>query len=711
MYRFIKFIWILFTLWIVFFIIFDEKNNFLEPNIVSNSNLWTISTVDYAKNKNADLIKLYEWYGSGEILKASRDDQKLYKNSSLIRLYSGFWNPIFLAKWIWVDVWFISTLHKSNYSDKVLTNVDSWNPIYGLLTNRTNFQSVKLYEWSIHNIQILKARLSGDVVETWEVATNLNLHYHNIKLLKWINKSDSEVKKIDAYKGWSHVIVLWKGIEKEKSKVSVQIYDFPRISIALSKWIKKELPRRSVNPYEKTNIGIKLYKGAAIVPELSFEDIKSLENARINAELMEQLFVDDNIDVNSLESENDEFLQKVFEETLDPKVMNLIVETYLDEYQFVKAKKFIESLSGENLSELDPVLNLRVTFNSFQLSSDKAEENLNLVVQSYKSQNKISIEDSLRYQWVLALMQKDYTQFLELASGFKTENHKAFSEKIQDLKDQTDKQMWMPKYYLDTLVSVELFNQWFFQPAKVLALSSLAQNTKYILPYQVLAYANFLTNSRDTSIEYLKKLVDLDPNNAEKYRFLMWIAYYRDEKYEQSVLMLSMIKNEKLRLDAERYLIRNYVILDQKNKLISSRSRILWYENLTSSDFYTYFYEAFFHPYSEWKKFEIYAYDRDLAEKMLRVCNIRLQWDENVVCTYGYIWKNISLWEFDNLEQSLLQLVRDYPQWYLYHALGEYYLQQEDLDKAKLYLLKAAGMSQTNEETSQLKIMLQNAMS
>jgi hypothetical protein len=55
----------------------------------------------------------------------------------------------------------------------------------------------------------------------------------------------------------------------------------------------------------------------------------------------------------------------------------------------------------------------------------------------------------------------------------------------------------------------------------VLALYSLQQNSSYILPYQVLAYANFLTNSWDTSVEYLKKLVDLDPNNAEKYRFLM----------------------------------------------------------------------------------------------------------------------------------------------------------------------------------------------
>ena len=79
----------------------------------------------------------------------------------------------------------------------------------------------------------------------------------------------------------------------------------------------------------------------------------------------------------------------------------------------------------------------------------------------------------------------------------------------------------MPEYYFDTLVSLELFNNGFFQPAKVIALTSLQRNSNYILPYQVLAYANFLTNSWDTSAEYLKKLIELDPNNAEKYRFLM----------------------------------------------------------------------------------------------------------------------------------------------------------------------------------------------
>jgi hypothetical protein len=99
------------------------------------------------------------------------------------------------------------------------------------------------------------------------------------------------------------------------------------------------------------------------------------------------------IDVNTLESENDEFLQRIFQETKDIDVMNLIVETYLDEYQFVKAKKFIESLSQTYLTSLKPSLNLRVVFNSFSLSSKTISETLTVTIQNYLSKNQISTED------------------------------------------------------------------------------------------------------------------------------------------------------------------------------------------------------------------------------------------------------------------------------------------------------------------------------
>ncbi|MEI8253747.1 MAG: hypothetical protein WCG25_08650 [bacterium] len=43
----------------------------------------------------------------------------------------------------------------------------------------------------------------------------------------------------------------------------------------------------------------------------------------------------------------------------------------------------------------------------------------------------------------------------------------------------------------------------------------------YILPYQLLAYSHFLTNDRETSIDYLFKLIDINPAKEENYKFLI----------------------------------------------------------------------------------------------------------------------------------------------------------------------------------------------
>jgi hypothetical protein len=77
--------------------------------------------------------------------------------------------------------------------------------------------------------------------------------------------------------------------------------------------------------------------------------------------------------------------------------MNLIVENYLNEYQFVKAKKFIENLSSEYYDDLNAQLNLRVMFNSFALTSKTTNANLTSLVQDYVSKNTISAEDKNRY--------------------------------------------------------------------------------------------------------------------------------------------------------------------------------------------------------------------------------------------------------------------------------------------------------------------------
>jgi len=531
----------------------------------------------------------------------------------------------------------------------------------------------------------------------------------------WVEAEDA-LYKVERYEYPLHIIKIKDAVKMDFSTENSNINHTMNKRVMLSSYSSDANDKINQNPvlfkvdkYQFSRHYLNLRVWIAIKHEFVVNDVED-ESNWLPDSMLENLLKNDEIDLNSLESENDEFLQKVFEKTRDINVMNLIVETYLNEYQFVKAKKFIEDLPEDYRDKLKPSLNLRVAFNSFSLSSKTNNESLTSLIHGYSSKNEISTEDKNRYLWVIALMDRNYDNFFEISKWFTSAANKAFSVKLQWYKDQIDKQMWMPAYYFDTLVSLELFNQWLFQPAKVLSLYSLQQNSEYILPYQILSYANFLTNSWDTSIAYLKKLVDLDPNNAEKYRFLMWVVFYRDEKYEQSVVMLSMIKDEKLRLDTQRYLINNYLKLDQKTKLISSRNKLLWYENLIASDFYTYFYETFFHPYSQWEEFQLYAYDTELANKMLRICSIILNNEEKAVCTYGTIGRNIALWQFNGLEQYLLDLVAEYPQWYLYQALWDYYIQQWDLEKAKAYLIKAISLTPKKSERSQIKKLLQDTM-
>jgi uncharacterized protein YpmS len=103
--------------------------------------------------------------------------------------------------------------------------------------------------------------------------------------------------------------------------------------------------------------------------------------------------MNDEIDVKELKSGSDEFLQKVFQVTRDTSVMNLIVENYLNEYQFINAKRFVDNLPQMYRDDLKPSLNLRLSFNSFSLSSKTTNETLASLIQTYQSKNMVSDED------------------------------------------------------------------------------------------------------------------------------------------------------------------------------------------------------------------------------------------------------------------------------------------------------------------------------
>ena len=87
----------------------------------------------------------------------------------------------------------------------------------------------------------------------------------------------------------------------------------------------------------------------------------------------------------------------------------------------------------------------------------------------------------------------------------------------------------------------------------------MGNNKNYVLPYQVLAYSNFLTHNREAAKDYFLKLADFDASNAFLYKFLIGICYYRYADYDQSLLYLNQVTDPGLQIDVYRYMLLSYI--------------------------------------------------------------------------------------------------------------------------------------------------------
>ena len=118
----------------------------------------------------------------------------------------------------------------------------------------------------------------------------------------------------------------------------------------------------------------------------------------------------------------------------------------------------------------------------------------------------------------------------------------------------------------------------------------------------------------------------------------------------------------------------------------------------------------FFVPYAKGEEFSFYEKNSLLAKNYLKVCGHLLKGDEKVVCEYGEVGLFLAMDQLEQAESLLLSLVEQYPQGYLYQALGELYLKKDDTQNARMYLLKAVGMANSVEERFQIKSLLQKVI-
>jgi len=137
----------------------------------------------------------------------------------------------------------------------------------------------------------------------------------------------------------------------------------------------------------------------------------------------------------------------------------------------------------------------------------------------------------------------------------------------------------------------------YFSIAKRLSLRALSLNQKYILPYQVLAYTNFLTNNWEAAKDYFLKLSSFDPQNTRIYTFLIGVSYYWHGDYDHAILYLNQVTDPSLQTDTQRYMLLSYIAHEDESNTTRIFNNMLGQPNLQPSDFMLFFDYMLYTPF------------------------------------------------------------------------------------------------------------------
>ena len=455
------------------------------------------------------------------------------------------------------------------------------------------------------------------------------------------------------------------------------------------------LDQKEIPPLIEENVVVEM--------ENEKKEIQSPQSSELESLNVDKISLDD---LSSKVSNRIEILKSLYKKTGDEKVLKVLVDELLANYQFDEVRNYMTDVDIFSSSVIDKQSYIYTYINTLAITDPNSMKNFINFIEQMKTKNLISSDEYLFYRWLQRIWDWEYDIALETMKQISNQSYYVFVSQLESTINNYNSQKWMPKYYEDALVSLTALKNWYFSIANKLAVYAVLEDNDYILPYQVLAYSNFLTKNWDKAISYFYNLSSLDIENKNKYDFYLWISYYWQWDYENSVSTLyQLISDPNYKGDVYRYLLLDYEQLWQKEKMVQIWQKLLWEYNLTESDF-KYFYDVvFFQPFSQWEKSNIYENYKQISYDMVAFCYDKF-WYKNDTCIYGEAWFNIANWLWSSVEDSLLYLAENYPQANIFQALWDYYKRNSNKSKAKTYYLKALSFS----EDSNQKTLMKNAL-
>jgi hypothetical protein len=398
-------------------------------------------------------------------------------------------------------------------------------------------------------------------------------------------------------------------------------------------------------------------------------------------------------------------LEQIYSQQRTQEVIQLLIDAYILDNQYDKAKAFYNSLPDPIKWYLSNGLLFEIWINSFSQTTETEYNSLKILLSEYHKKGIFSDEKTLYYQTIFDLIDWKYDDAQNEMQWLIWTKYQDFVVAIQSAFNQYLSVKDVPEYYKDGLIAYELMNQWALAGAKKIAIRLVNEHPDYILPHQILANVDFLMWKWDSASRYFHQLLQMDYQERSSYLYYLWICYYHLWDYTNAVLYLAQISDSTILLDSDRYLILSYIALWESDRIFVWWQRLLWYPSVKASDFYSFYEEAFWKPYRKWKNSYYMEQNPKLVQDYLKACPLSLRWNDTQVCNYWQLWLlALQNWDLDpDLELELSRLARKYAKPWLFQLLWDVAVRNWDLEEATSSYMRALWLTNNADEKNYLK--------
>lgn len=376
-----------------------------------------------------------------------------------------------------------------------------------------------------------------------------------------------------------------------------------------------------------------------------------------------------------------ELLWALYAQTTNDDLLPTLFQLSLDFRKFDQALEYLMLLqSGDQASDVvDMNQYLYALFNSAELDFGQINR-LKQIVDQYLDQNLITQADRTMYYSLITLIKADlenYKLFMNQLRGT------AYNDRVLDYDAavaRADSFVDTPEYYLQWLLGIGVFQDWRYRIVQKLARSLIEQDARYVLAYQLDAYASLMLGDRAQATESLDRLTTQDPSQPELYHYLLGLTFFYEERYTDAILSFAQLKTQKYNADVLRYSLLSYGHLRDTTGVLNTIRALATKQWLTIYDYFWIFDEVFFVDDELTQQYVQNLWDE--LDELFHQCYEDMEGDQIFACLYGKSGLYLALGDDATAYQYLQRVVQRYPQPELYEHLGDIAVWLGDDDQA-----------------------------